>query len=358
MPIMAATLHTVAEAVGVSRSTVSNAYSRPDQLSPELRAKILETARHLGYAGPNPTARSLRRGRAGAVGVLFTAALSYAFTDPYAVQFLRGLAQVAEDQSRGLLLVPVSSDNPDAATQTVLDAMVDGFCVYCVPDWHPCLAAARSRNLPLVETVRRLDAGPDATYVGIDEEAAAHAAGAHLIALGHRRVGFIGQWVVADKRTVVVARTDEISSQVTKQRLSGYRRALAEAGADSADLTVVNVDVNSQHDGAAAAELLLDMSPRPTAIVTTTDLLALGVLDALAARGLRAGHDVSVVGFDGIPQAAAAGLTTVSQPALEKGRIAGELLLDTPKERSARQVLLPTELVVRSSTGPVPAGRN
>jgi DNA-binding LacI/PurR family transcriptional regulator len=89
---MAATLQTVADAVGVSRSTVSNAYSRPDQLSPELRARILAAAEQLGYAGPNPSARSLRRGKVDAIGVLLTANLSIAFRDPYAVSFLGGLA--------------------------------------------------------------------------------------------------------------------------------------------------------------------------------------------------------------------------------------------------------------------------
>ena len=79
---MGATLQTVADEVGVSRSTVSNAYSRPDQLSPELRERILAAAERLGYAGPNPTARSLRRGKVDAIGVLLTANLTQAFRDP------------------------------------------------------------------------------------------------------------------------------------------------------------------------------------------------------------------------------------------------------------------------------------
>lgn len=80
----------VAAAVGVSPATVSNAYNRPDQLSSGLREKVLETARRLGYPGPDPTARSLRRGRSGVIGVLYADRLSYAFEDPAAVLFLRG----------------------------------------------------------------------------------------------------------------------------------------------------------------------------------------------------------------------------------------------------------------------------
>src|SRR5215475_10159920 len=151
---MRPTLQTVAEAVGVSRSTVSNAYSRPDQLSPELRDRIFEAAKQIGYAGPDPAARSLRRGRVGSIGVLFSATLSYAFTDPYAVQFLQGLAQTAEQHETGLLLMPLSKDG-EATEAAVQNAVVDSFCLYCLPDWHRSLAAVRSRGLPIVSAERR-----------------------------------------------------------------------------------------------------------------------------------------------------------------------------------------------------------
>ena len=93
------TLLDVARAAKVSRTTASNAFNRPDQLSAALRTKVLEVARALGYAGPDPAARTLRRGRSGVVGVLLSERLSYAFTDPYAVAFLRGLAEIAETSS-------------------------------------------------------------------------------------------------------------------------------------------------------------------------------------------------------------------------------------------------------------------
>jgi DNA-binding LacI/PurR family transcriptional regulator len=99
-------------------------------------------------------------------------------------------------------------------------------------------------------------------------------------------------------------------------------------------------------------------APRPTAIVATSDLLALGALDALSERGLTAGRDVSVVGFDDIAEATTARLTTIRQPAVERGRIAGELLLNPPDDPADRRVVLPTELIVRASTGPAPTGRN
>ncbi len=101
------TLLDVARAAGVSRSTVSYAYNQPDRLSDETRARVLAAAREVGYAGPDPMAASLRRGRAGAIGVLFTEKLSYAFADPGAVLFLRGISSVAEDADVGLTLLPV-----------------------------------------------------------------------------------------------------------------------------------------------------------------------------------------------------------------------------------------------------------
>lgn len=354
---MKPTLKTVAEALGVSRSTVSNAYGRPDQLSPELREKILETARRLGYPGPNPTARSLRLGNAGAIGVLFTASLSYAFTDPYAVRFLHGLAEAAEQRDTGLLLVPLPLDDDEAAVRAVKNAVVDAFCVFCVsgvPDWHLALDVIRSRGLPVVGTEHESD-GQDVMSVGIDERAAARSVAAHVTALGHRRIAVVANWVTAERSTgpVAVANPDDLPYYVTRERLRGYRDAFAEAGIDWAEVSVIHAGGNDRADGAAAAAHVLDRAVRPTAILAITDVLALGVMEAASARGLRPGHELSVTGFDDIPEAATAGLTTVRQSARERGMSAGQLLLDPPDDPAARVVVLPTELIIRASTGPV-----
>lgn len=350
---MKPTLQTVADAVGVSRSTVSNAYSRPDQLSPELREKIMEAARRIGYAGPNPAARSLRSGRAGALGVLFTASMSYAFTDPYAVRFLRGLSLTAERHGTSLLLIPLDRDN-DAALRTLRNAVVDGFCVFCVPDWHSAVAEIRGRGLPVVSTDEQPTPGPS-MFVGIDEWSAAYAAAAHVAQLGHRRVAVIS--IDLDRAGRVgplrLDGPEAVPVYLARERLRAVRDAFAEVGVDWAELTVVSAANNTREDGAKAAAYALDRADRSTAIITYSDVLALGVLDALAVRGLRPGHDVSVAGFDDIPEAAAVGLTTVSQPAVRKGRIAAELLLEPPADPAAGRVTLPTELIVRASTGPV-----
>lgn len=350
---MGPTLQTVADVVGVSRSTVSNAYSRPDQLSPDLRQRILDTARRVGYAGPNPTARSLRRGRAGALGVLFTASLPYAFTDPYAVQFLRGLAESVQGRETGLLLIPQSLDDEQTAVSAVDNAAVDGFCIFCMPEWHPSWAAIQARGLPVVSAQRRPTDGPQTLFVGIDEAEATRAAGRHLARLGHRRVAIIGDHLLAGPTRPVTLRTpDDVEYYGSRERLRGYYDTFREAGIDWADVTTISTDVNSKEAGTTAAGYLMDQAHRPTAVAAFSDILALGVLDALGARGLRLGHDVSVIGFDDISEAANASLTTIRQPAADRGRLSGQLLLDPPKDPSDRQIVLPTELVVRDSTRP------
>ncbi|MGK5739898.1 LacI family DNA-binding transcriptional regulator [Micromonospora sp. URMC 103] len=352
---MKPTLQAVADAVGVSRSTVSNAYARPDQLSATLRQRILDTAKAIGYPGPNPTARSLRRGFVGAIGVLFTPRLSYAFTDPFAVRFLAGVSEAAERHGTSLLLVPLPSGDTDAR-RAIENAAVDGFCVYCVGDETWALDAIRDRGLPFVTTASQLDAGPDLRYVGIDERAAAREIATHVAGLGHRRVALLGDTVVPDAPVgeLRLATVDEVPQPTTRGRLGGFADAFAEVGVPWPELTVLNAAANTRPAAAAAVAGLRDRPDPPTAVLACSDVLALGVLDALAAPEHTGHPPVSVTGFDDIAEAAAAGLTTVRQPAEEKGRIAADLLLDPPADPAAGHVLLPTELVVRTSTGPAP----
>src|SRR5215204_7163549 len=104
------TVKTLAAVLGVSPATVSNAYNHPDQLSPQLRQRILATAEELGYAGPDAAGRTLRVGRADAVGVLLSERLSYAFSDPYVIELLTGLSEVAERRAISIVLMPLAAD--------------------------------------------------------------------------------------------------------------------------------------------------------------------------------------------------------------------------------------------------------
>jgi hypothetical protein len=171
--------------------------------------------------------------------------------------------------------------------------------------------------------------------------------------LGHRRVAIIGDHLLAGPTRPVTLRTpDDVGYYGSRERLRGYYDAFREAGVDWSGITTISTDVNSKEAGTTAAAFLVDQADPPTAVVAFSDILALGVLDALATRGLRPGHDVSVIGFDDIPEAANAALTTIRQPAADRGRLSGQLLLDPPKDPTGWQVMLPTELVVRDSTRP------
>ncbi|NLU73415.1 LacI family DNA-binding transcriptional regulator [Streptomyces sp. HNM0575] len=348
-----ATLQTVADEVGVSRTTVSNAYGRPDQLNKALRERIFEAARRLGYPGPDAAARSLRRGRAGAIGLVFTETLSYAFADPYSVGFLRGVAEVAEESGTGLLLIPMPPGTGGSET-AVRDAVVDGFCLYCVPVGHPAKELIRARGLPLVTTDESDD--PGIPYVGIDERASARLAGEHIARLGHRRVAVMVDHVSGPGMSGPASVEEQLATDCSdlRGRLTGYRDALEEVGVDWRSVRVVAAGRNSRSAAAAASAHFLDVADRPTAVLAIGDVLALGVLDACEQRGLAVGRDISVAGFDDVPEAERARLTTVRQPMGEKGRIAGRLILQPPEEGKTPHIELPTELVVRATTGPVP----
>ena len=303
------TLQTIADAVGVSRTTVSNAYNRPDQLAPALRDRILDTAQTLGYSGPDPAARRLRSGRRDVVGLLLAEGLSHAFTDPAAGLLLQGIARTLEQAGLALLLVPDRGG--------VQDAVVQSLCICALPAGHPNVAAALARRLPLVVVDEPRLA--DHAYVGIEDRRGARLAAEHLLALGHRRFALV---------------CGESATQ--RERLDGFRAALGAAHArweQPADL---------------AAALTAD--ERPTAVLAGSDQRALAALEAARDAGLVVPHDLSIVGFDDIPGAAwsVPGLTTVRQPLLRKGEIAG-LMLTTPPA-PGREVVLPVELVVRGST--------
>ncbi len=344
-----ATMKDVAAAAGVSLSTVSNAYNKPEQLSAEVRQRVLAKARDLGYAGPNAAARSLRSRRAGAIGLLLTEQMSYAFSDPFAVGLLAGLAEVAERTRTGLLLIPLprydtatDTDVLRESVETVRDAVVDGIAAYCVDVGHPALDVITSRGLPFAHS----DDDVPGRRVVIDEIGATRAVGEHLARLGHTNVAMV---VDAGRASDTPGEIADESVLYTNARLRA--RGLREGLGASARVTLVSGGHNSVESGLAAAEFVLDRRDRPTAIAAGGDVLAFGVMQAMRRRGLAPGRDISVTGFDDIPAAEAAGLTTVRQPIRDKGRMLGRMLLDPTC--TDERVVLPTQLVIRSSTGPV-----
>lgn len=341
------TLQTIADALGVSRTTVSNAYNRPDQLAPTLREQVLEKAEQLGYAGPDPAARRLRSGLRGAIGMVFSDRLSYAFTDPGAIGLLQGLTEATEAKGLELLLLPgMRGERREAVA--VRDAVVSAFCLYCMPEGHPAVQAVHDRRLPLV--IVDEPRAPGGFFVGIDDHEGARLAAAHVAALGHERVAIVVDRLLDDFSEGLASpeRIARSNWKVSRERVAGYL-----AGLDGVNpVPIYEALANFPEYGERAAAALLALDPCPTAILCSTDVLALGVMAVLSEQGLDVPGDVSVTGFDDVAAAAAADLTTIRQPLVEKGREAGRLLMEPGAER---EVILPTELVERGSTGPPPA---
>ena len=255
MPLERPTLDTVAAAAGVSRMTVSNAYNRPDQLSAATRERILAVAAELRYSGPSPAGRSLRRGHADTIGIVLTESLSYAFTDPGLVSFLRGVADELTEAGRAMLLVPTHSVRDD---HLVRDAIVDAFVLCSLRDGDPAVAAAQSRGIPLVTVGSpKLKGSP---HIGIDNIAAAKLAADHLTGLGHRRIAVVG---VPDAMPLDALGPVVLSRRGFKLRVSGFVAAAEASGIDPGSITVVTAWNNSTDAGAEAARTLLE-SPAPS----------------------------------------------------------------------------------------------
>ncbi len=355
------TLRDLADSLGVSKTTVSNAFSRPDQLSPALRERVLEAARAEGYAGPDPVARMLRTGRAGALGLILPESLPFALDDPSTSELIRGIADACEERRLGLLVIPGASRVTDP--RAVTDVAVDGFIAYSLPSDSPVLSQALARGIPVVVVDQpRL---PGVATVSIDDPGGARLAARHLLELGHRRFGIVtlpfrsdGYTGHGDEGRMATATYD-----VATRRLGGYRAALARGGVASETASVYECAHSDEELGRQAGRALLERATPPTAILAMSDRLALGVL--VAARELRVDVPrlLAVVGFDDIPAAARSrpSLTTVRQPLRLKGYAAARFLLDAPGAgpRAAAadghaaggdELDFPVELVVRRST--------
>jgi DNA-binding LacI/PurR family transcriptional regulator len=344
----------IAKVMGVSVMTVSNAFNRPDQLSPDLRTRVLERAAKMGYTGPDAIARQLRSGRTNTFAVAFEEKLSYAFSDPFSVAWLAAFSEVMEEHRASIMLLSVPAGDHEALA-AVQDAAVDGIAGLCGN--QPAMIRARERGMPTVycTLASRADVESKGDYVVIDDHAAGLEMAGHLRRLGHRRVFLLVETPYRGQPRMVEYRPEDFGALVDAHagylfsddlRLSGLVEGLA-----GLDVTIVPVGTNSRAAGKAAGTLVLDRIDRPTAVVAVSDVMALGFMDACAQRGLEPGLDVSVAGFDGLPEAADAGLTTIRQPVRDKGRLAAELLLDP--SLPDRRIILPHELIVRRSTRPV-----
>ena len=350
------TLQTIADRVGVSRMTVSNAFSRPDQLSATLRERILAAAREVGYVGPDPAGRALARGTTGAVGILLTESLEQAFTDAVATSFLGAIAE--ELAPTGLALTLLSSSGTGEVVPA-RDVAIDGALVYSCDPTSPAVDWLLRRRLPLVF----VDQAPvdDIASVNVADRLGARSAAQHIVDLGHRRVGLLMSGL-HPPHGIIEDPYQLIDGHASRQRMLGWFDALHPAGIRP---TIVRQSYARIEEVFRGARLLLDGPDRPTAVLCFSDAIAYGVIQAAGELGIRVPEDLSVVGFDDNPLAIRIrpALTTVAQDVKAKGRAAAAALTlaiehaRTGTVGEVDHVLLPTELIIRDSTRPPAASR-
>ncbi len=329
---MGATIKDVAEQAGVSIATVSNVVNGSRFVSDDLAEKVQRAIKELGYQ-PNPLGRALRKGRSYTVALILPD-----HSNPFFVQVARGVDEQARRREYGLITCNTDED-PDLETfyvASLLKRKVDGFIVAPTYRGRETLSPLIEHGAPLVVVDRYID-GMEVDEVFSDNEAGAHEATAHLIGLGHRRIGLI-------------AGIPGISP--IEDRVAGYRRALEEHGLP-VDESLMAQGCSQIEEGASSAEALLGKRGI-TAIFSTNNMMTLGALRSFKKLGIRCPDQVSLVGFDDtIADAADPALTTVRQPLVPLGErtidvLAGRIM--DPKRRPGRLALAP-ELVIRDSCG-------
>jgi DNA-binding LacI/PurR family transcriptional regulator len=331
-----ASLQEVARAAGVSPSTVSRAISRPDMVNAETRKRVEAAVRALGYR-PSRVARRLRltHGYSDLVGLVIPD-----LQNPFFADLARGVEDVAA--RHGYTVLIGNSDESVEKETRYLNAMraeaVDGIILPPSCEGRSAAVDLARAGVPLVCVDRRLDKASVDTVL-VDNVRGASEATEHLVGLGHRRIGYL-----EGKQGV----------STTRERLEGYRSALARHGIESDPALVLAGD--SRPDGARRlAASLLGSPGRPSALLVGNGMMTLGAVEAIHDLRLRIPEDVAVVGYDDMPWARALvpALTVVRQPGYELGSRAMELLRQRIREpeRSITTVMLQPELVIRGSCG-------
>jgi LacI family transcriptional regulator len=328
------TVHDVARHAGVSIATVSRVFGRPDAVAAPTRQRVLSAADDLGYT-PNTTARALQRGRTGYLGLL---------VHDLANPFYATVAKAAQLEARRSGLALFCADYGDRPADELdlareMARHVDGLLLYPSQPADDALQAAVADLGPAVVLDSPIEGSPTvlmSTADGLDQ------AVDHLAALGHRGLAYLD-----------AAPTGMFSS------LDRRRNVEASCARAGVELNLVGPFSPTFESGVRAADLVVAQGS--TAVVAFSDQMALGVVRRLTERGVRVGVDVSVVGVDDIWIAAQVtpALTTVRMPCAEAGAAAARLLMQRiGGVAPAPTLVLPTELIVRSSTGPAPTWRN
>lgn len=334
-----ATIHEVARRAGVGVGTVSRVLNGSPSVRDGTRARVQQAINELDYR-PSHVARNLSLGRTLMIGVLVPFV-----THRSAVERIRGMVERIASVPYDLALFDLESpSHRDELFRKVADrSRIDGLLVVSIPPHDAEVERFARARLPVVLVDTR---HPRLPHVVVEDRRGGQLAVEHLLEMGHRRIGFVGD--LPDERFGFRASLD---------RLDGYRAALSAASLPIDERLVRQTEFGHEQAGAAAADLLRSTTP-PTAIFATSDTQALGVIDAAARAGMRVPDQMSVIGFDDIDIARYAGLTTVRQPLRDTGACGVEALLELLADTTAMPTSheLGVELVRRTTTAPPPDG--
>jgi LacI family transcriptional regulator len=332
------TIIDVAAQAGVSFGTVSRVINNDIHVKKETRERVLQTMERLGFV-VNRQARSLAGGRSNSIGVLVPD-----LGTGYIGEIIRGIDAELSLTNLDLILYTThrTASKESNYVANLATGMVDGLLLVLPRSPADFIGNLTQRKFPFV-LIDHQGTGRDCPAVGATNWQGAFNATEYLVKLGHTRIGFI---------------TGSMDLGCAIDRLDGYRSALRTHHVAEAPELIFEGDF-FQPDGYAGASVLLDLPVPPTAIFASNDVMAMGVMDAVRNRGLRIPDDISIIGFDNIPQSELVrpALTTVSQPLEKMGRVATQMLLDLLKnpKKVAERIELPTELVARESCLPVQA---
>lgn len=335
------TIKSLAKLLGVSHTTVSNAWNNPEKLSSELREHILSYARKKGFQGPDKLARALRTGSADAVGVIFNDAMSYVFVDKHDISLMRGIASACEKEGLNLVLIPLNQQ-PGKAPSPVT-ALVDGYILNATYQHDAIIQQTLAREQPIVTLDFSL---PQYSSVSIDNARAMQEIGEYLLAKGHQDFGIIA-FPSRKGAEGLQAMTAPVNGDnaVMLTRVNACYETLAAHGRGE-HCWLYQTEHDEEH-GARAAEALLRAQPQITALICLSDRFAAGAVRYCTHHNILIPLQVAITGFDNTrTETEGIGLTTISQDAMKKGQLALELLL---RDGPVRHVELEHQFIIRES---------
>jgi LacI family transcriptional regulator, galactose operon repressor len=338
---MPLTLEEIAKQAGVSRSTVSRVLNEHPNVSADARQRVLAVTQRLDFQ-PNVAARSLALGRTQIIGLVIPERVSSLFTDPYFPMLIQGVSAASNAHDYSVMLWLADPDYERRRIRKIVQGgMIDGVIIASMLIDDPLVAALTERQLPFI-LVGRHPTDTRINYVDVDNRLSARDMVAHLLRLGHRRVATI----TGPKNMIAGA-----------DRLEGYTMALRERGLAFDPSLVFEGDFT---EAGGYAGMLRLLAHSPNAVFVASDTMALGALRALREAGKRVPQDIAIASYDDMPFAARIDppLTSVRQPVQRAGYVAAETLMDliSDPDSAPRRIILPTELVIRASSGPAVNG--